>query len=64
MFLSKVLTASSSSATESWLLWLWSTLIQIYENLGDHNSTAAWYTVDWITGTGTDEAGAKISLVG
>lgn len=64
MFLSKVLTDSSSSATESRLLWLWCTLIQIYENLGDHNSTAAWYTVDRITGTGTDEAGAEISLVG
>lgn len=64
MFLSKVLTDSSSSATESRLLWLWCTLIQIYEDLGDHNSTAAWYTVDRITGTETDEAGAEISFVG
>ena len=23
--------------------------IQVYENLGDHNSTAAWYTVDRLT---------------
>lgn len=28
--------------------------IQVYENLGDHNSTAAWYTVDRFTGQGTD----------
>ena len=28
--------------------------IQVYENLGGHNSTAAWYTVDRFTGRGTD----------
>lgn len=28
--------------------------IQVYENLNDHNSTAAWYTVDRQTGKGTD----------
>ena len=36
--------------------------IQVYENLGDHNSTAAWYTVDRLTGQGTDAAGAEIDL--
>lgn len=28
--------------------------VQLYENLGDHNSTAAWYLVDRFTGTGTN----------
>lgn len=28
--------------------------IQIYENLSDHNSTAAWYEVDRVTGEGKD----------
>lgn len=37
--------------------------IQVYENLGDHNSTAAWYTVDRTTGAGTDASGGDISLV-
>ena len=36
--------------------------IQVYENLGDHNSTAAWYTVDRITGAGTDASGSEIDL--
>ena len=39
-----------------------SVTIQVYENLGDHNSTAAWYTVDRITGTGTDESGGEVAL--
>ena len=36
--------------------------IQVYENLGDHNSTAAWYTVDRLTGAGTDSTGAEVNL--
>lgn len=36
--------------------------IQVYENLGDHNSTAAWYTVDRITASGTDGSGNTINL--
>lgn len=28
--------------------------IQVYENLGDHNSTAAGYVIDRLTGKGTD----------
>lgn len=28
--------------------------VQVYENLKDHNSTAAWYTVDRRSGKGTD----------
>ena len=36
--------------------------IQVYENLGDHNSTAAWYTVDRTTGAGTDASGGEIDL--
>ena len=31
-----------------------SVTVQVYENLEDHNSTAAWYTVDRRTGKGTD----------
>ncbi len=27
-------------------------IIQLYQNLGDHNSTAAWYQIDRITGKG------------
>ena len=38
--------------------------IQVYENLGDHNSTAAWYTVDRITATGTDGSGNGVDLAG
>ncbi len=36
--------------------------IQVYENLGDHNITAAWYTVDRTTATGTDGSGGEIDL--
>lgn len=39
-----------------------SVTIQVYENLGDHNSTAAWYTVNRLTGAGTDANGAEINL--
>lgn len=38
--------------------------IQVYENLGDHNSTAAWYTVDRITAQGTDGNGQAVDLDG
>ncbi|MBE6902405.1 MAG: hypothetical protein E7478_08005 [Ruminococcaceae bacterium] len=38
--------------------------IQLYDNLGDHNSTAAWYTVDRFTATGTDDtAGCDVALL-
>ena len=40
------------------------TTIQVYENLGDHNSTAAWYTVDRITAQGTDGNGQAVDLDG
>lgn len=37
--------------------------IQLYDNLGDHNSTSAWYTVDRKTAEGTDDImGDKIDL--
>ena len=36
--------------------------IQVYENLGDHNSTAAWYTVDRTTAAGTDGSGGTVDL--
>lgn len=37
--------------------------IQVYENLNDHNSTAAWYTVDRRTGKGTDvNTGEEVDL--
>ena len=38
--------------------------IQVYENLGDHNSTAAWYTVDRMTAAGTDSSGSEVDLAG
>ena len=38
--------------------------IQVYENLGDHNSTAAWYTVDRTTAAGTDGSGNEVDLDG
>ena len=38
--------------------------IQVYENLGDHNSTAAWYTVDRVTAQGTDGNGQAVDLDG
>lgn len=38
--------------------------IQLYENLSDHNSTWAWYTVDRRTGIGTDDiSGEEICLI-
>lgn len=38
--------------------------VQLYENLGDHNSTAAWYIVDRFTATGTDLlSGEEIDLL-
>lgn len=36
--------------------------IQVYENLGDHNSNAAWYTVDRVTARGADGNGAEVDL--
>ena len=37
--------------------------IQVYQNLGDHNSTAAWYTVDRFTAQGSnDTTGESVSL--
>ena len=38
--------------------------IQVYENLGDHNSTAGWYTVDRMSATGTDGSGNEVDLAG
>ncbi|MDE5768079.1 MAG: hypothetical protein K2H82_01715, partial [Oscillospiraceae bacterium] len=37
-------------------------LIQLYDNLGDHNTTTAWYTVDRFTAQGTDAHGNRINL--
>ncbi|MCR5146320.1 MAG: hypothetical protein K6B70_03105 [Clostridia bacterium] len=36
--------------------------IQLYDNMGDHNSTSDWYTVDKDTVVGTDIMGNKIDL--
>ena len=36
--------------------------VQVYTNLGDHNSTAEWYTIDRNTATGTDSSGNEIDL--
>lgn len=37
--------------------------IQVYENLDNHNSTAAWYAVDRRTGKGTDaNTGEEVDL--
>lgn len=36
--------------------------IQLYDNMGDHNSTSAWYTVDMNTAKGTDTLGNPIDL--
>lgn len=36
--------------------------IQLYDNMGDHNSTSDWYTVDKDTAVGTDIMGNKIDL--
>lgn len=38
--------------------------IQLYDNLGSHNSTSAWYTVDRFTAQGTDAHGNFINLAG
>ncbi len=37
-------------------------IIQLYTNLGDHNSTAAWYIVDRKTAEGTTPLDEKIDL--
>lgn len=29
--------------------------IQLYDNMGDHNATSGWYTIDRVTLTGTDD---------
>lgn len=39
-----------------------SVTVQIYRSLGDHNSTAEWYTLDRITASGTDSAGNPVEL--
>ena len=49
--------ASAAQTTEDG-----SVSIQVYENLGDHNSTAAWYTVDRVTAAGTDGSGNEVDL--
>lgn len=36
--------------------------IQLYDNMGDHNSTSDWYTVDSKTAVGTNVMGDKIDL--
>lgn len=36
--------------------------IQLYDNMGDHNSTCDWYIVDLDTATGTDMMGNNIDL--
>ena len=36
--------------------------IQLYDNMGDHNSTSAWYTVDKYTARGTDLTGNSVDL--
>ena len=36
--------------------------IQLYDNMGDHNSTSDWYTVDPKTAVGTNVMGDKIDL--
>ena len=36
--------------------------IQLYDNLGDHNSTSDWYSIDKTTGKGTNILGEKIDL--
>lgn len=38
------------------------TTIQIYQNLGDHNSTAAYYSVDRFTGEGQSSDGTDVDL--
>ena len=36
--------------------------IQLYDNMGDHNTTSAWYTVDPKTAVGTDILENKVDL--
>lgn len=36
--------------------------IQLYDNMGDHNSTSAWYTVDPKTAVGTDILENRVDL--
>lgn len=36
--------------------------IQLYDNMGDHNSTSDWYTIDINTGKGEDITGAPVDL--
>jgi hypothetical protein len=38
-------------------------VIQLYDNMGDHNSTCDWYTVDRVTGKGTNLMGEEIDLI-
>lgn len=37
-------------------------VIQLYDNLGDHNSTSDWYTVDPMSAVGTNTIGETIDL--
>ncbi len=37
-------------------------VIQLYDNLGDHNSTSDWYTVDPMSAVGTNMMGETINL--
>lgn len=37
-------------------------VIQLYDNLGDHNSTSDWYTIDPISAVGTNTMGETIDL--
>ena len=38
--------------------------VQLYDNLGDHNSTSAWYVLDRFTAKGTDLlSGTEIDLL-
>lgn len=39
-----------------------SVTVQVYRNLGDHNSTSEWYTLDRLTASGTDSAGNPVEL--
>lgn len=39
-------------------------IIQLYDNLGDHNSNADWYTVNKYTAIGTNAVGNEIDLKG
>lgn len=36
--------------------------IQLYDNLGDHNSTSDWYTIDMKTGKGENTLGETVDL--